>query len=94
MLIIENECKRSWKPEELMETDSPSLQWRVPDLITQGLNIIAGPPKIGKIWLSLTIAYATVTSGTVFGNKSVDECDVLFLSLIIIHHLLPPKIPY
>jgi hypothetical protein len=59
----------------------PEIKWIVPDLIPQGLTILAGKPKCGKSWLVLNILLAVATGGKALGSFSVEKGDVLYLAL-------------
>jgi hypothetical protein len=47
---------------ELMEMELPPLQYAIPEMIPEGLTLLAGKPKSGKSWLALEAAYS-VTIG-------------------------------
>lgn len=66
---------------ELAEREFPEPRWVVKNLITEGLTILGGKPKIGKSWLALGIANAVATGGQALGVLSVDQGDVLVLAL-------------
>ncbi len=58
----------------------PPIKWIVPDILPEGLTLLAGKPKLGKSWLSLDIAVAVASGGSVLGR----ECEpgpVLCLAL-------------
>ncbi|MEW6473432.1 MAG: AAA family ATPase [Actinomycetota bacterium] len=65
---------------ELATFDFPPIKWVVPDLIPQGLTILAGKPKVGKSWMVLDIA-RQVASGGEFLGRSIDQGAVLYLAL-------------
>lgn len=52
----------------------------VEGLLTPGLTILAGAPKVGKSWLSMQLAHAIAT-GNDFLNKKTIKGDVLYLAL-------------
>jgi hypothetical protein len=56
-------------------------RWAVPDLIPEGLTILAGNPKAGKSWLVLDIAVAVASGGHALGNVPCTAGDVLYLAL-------------
>lgn len=58
----------------------PPIKWIVPGFLPEGLTVLAGPPKVGKSWLTLDIALAVATGGEVLGQK-VEQGDVLLLAL-------------
>jgi len=66
--------------QELRDHDFPPPRWAVPDLLPEGLTILAGPPKSGKSYLALQIAGAVASGGNVLERKPVAGC-VLYLAL-------------
>ena len=60
----------------------PEISWAIPDLIPEGVSILAGSPKIGKSWLVGSLAIACSTGGRIFGKIPVGEPrKVLYLAL-------------
>lgn len=53
---------------ELLETVFPEQHWAVPDILLEGLALLAGRPKMGKSWLALQIASAVGTGGMTLGR--------------------------
>ncbi len=66
---------------ELLVKELPPARWAVPDLISEGLTILGGKPKLGKSWLILGIALAIAAGGFALGKKPVEQGEVLYLSL-------------
>lgn len=66
---------------ELLIKELPPARWAVPDLISEGLTILGGKPKLGKSWLILGIALAVASGGYALGKKQVEQGEVLYLSL-------------
>lgn len=66
---------------EIEHMDLPPLQWIIPDILPEGLSILAAPPKAGKSYLALDAAMAVAGSGKVFGNIECETGDVLYLAL-------------
>jgi RecA-family ATPase len=66
--------------EQLLEENWPEPTWAVPGILPVGLNLLAGPPKVGKSWLALQIAQAVSTGGTVLDER-VEQGSVLYLAL-------------
>ncbi len=65
---------------ELQGREFPPIQWIVPDILPEGLTLLAGKPKLGKSWLALDFAVAVAAGGSVLGR----ECEpgpVLYLAL-------------
>lgn len=55
--------KAAWRDHvftaaELQRKTFPQISYYIPDLIPEGLTIIAGKPKIGKSWMALDICIA------------------------------------
>lgn len=57
------------------------VRWAVPDLIPEGLTILAGKPKLGKSWLVLDVALATAQGGWTLGDRHCIQGDVLYAAL-------------
>jgi len=73
--------RRSWTAAELMAARFPAPCWAVPGLIAEGVALLAGPPKIGKSWLTLGLAEAIASSTTALGSIHVAPGAVLYLAL-------------
>jgi hypothetical protein len=70
-----------WNAVELMNTEFPPPRWAVPGLISEGLNLLVGGPKLGKSWLSLGLAAAISTGQRALGSTEVQQGPVLYLAL-------------
>ncbi len=66
---------------DLMDLDLGELQFAVPGLFPHGVNLLAGPPKVGKSLLSLNMALSIANGEEVFGRVPVDQGDVLYMAL-------------
>jgi len=66
--------------EDLLTMNLAPLRFAVPNLIPQGMTVLAGSLKIGKSWLSLQMCIAVATGGTVLGEKC-DQGEAVYLSL-------------
>jgi hypothetical protein len=55
--------------------------WAVPELIPEGVTILAGKPKVKKSWLALGLGISIATGGTALGQIKVNQGDVLYLAL-------------
>lgn len=71
----------SWTADELMAMSFPEPTWAVPGLIAEGVNLLAGPPKVGKSWLSLNLGVAIASGDPALGSIDVDPGPVLYLAL-------------
>jgi hypothetical protein len=56
------------------------VTWAVEGLLTTGLTIFAGSPKVGKSWCCLDIAAAVAMGGLALGAQRVDQGNVLYLA--------------
>jgi RecA-family ATPase len=57
------------------------IKYVVPDIIVEGLTLLAGKPKIGKSWLLLHAAIAVARGGFTLGTFHCIEGDVLYCAL-------------
>lgn len=55
--------------------------WVVPGLLSEGLNILAGKPKMGKSMMALNLGMTVAAGGKALGNIQTTAGDVLYLSL-------------
>ena len=51
----------------------PPPRWAVPDLLPEGLTLLAGAPKLGKSWLSLNLSVAIASGGVALGSIPVTK---------------------
>jgi hypothetical protein len=66
---------------ELLSKNLPEPRWAVEGILQEGVNILAGRPKLGKSWLALNIAVAVSAGGRALGSIAVEAGDVLYLAL-------------
>jgi hypothetical protein len=66
---------------DLMAEEMPEVRWAVPDILPEGVTLLAGKPKLGKSWMALGLAIATATGGVALGTKRVEKGEVLYLAL-------------
>lgn len=69
-----------WTGTELAGHFFPEPKWAIPNLICEGVTLLAGPPKVGKSWLSLAWALDVAEGRPVFGEP-VTPGPVLYLAL-------------
>lgn len=70
-----------WTLTDLLAQDFPPPSWAVPGLLSEGLSLLAGKPKLGKSWLSLNLALTIAAGGMALGTTRVIPGPVLYLSL-------------
>jgi len=64
----------------LSQSFAPTL-WVVPDLLPEGLTLLAAKPKLGKSRLALGLALAVASGGAALGEIEVEPGTVLYLAL-------------
>lgn len=69
-------AKSGWTCEALLKAEFPPPVWVVPDLLSVGLAILAGRPKLGKSRLALQLAVAVGTGG-MWLDRKVEKGTVL-----------------
>ncbi|MFJ4091201.1 AAA family ATPase [Kitasatospora sp. NPDC089913] len=70
-----------WSAADLMATDFPEPRWAVPGFFAEGVSLLAGPPKVGKSWLSLGLGLDVAAGRPAFGSIDVEPGPVLYLAL-------------
>lgn len=73
--------RTAWTADQLMATQFPEPKWAVPGILSEGVSLLAGPPKVGKSWLSLGLALAVAAGGQAFDSVPVPGGPVLYLAL-------------
>lgn len=66
---------------DLVGMTLPEPRFAVPDVIPEGLSILAGKPKLGKSWLALLLGIAVADGGVALGSIEVEAGPVLYLAL-------------
>lgn len=79
--VLPAKRRTSWTAAELMLTVFAATRWAVRGLISEGVNLLVGAPKLGKSWLALCIAVAIASGGKALGRIAVEGGDVLYLAL-------------
>lgn len=67
--------------DDLMGMPFREPRWAVPDLVPEGLSLLAGKPKCGKSWLVLDLALSIASGAHALGNIKCDQGPVLYLAL-------------
>lgn len=75
------ELQGAWAADELMAMDFPEPRWAVPGVLAEGVGLLAGPPKVGKSWLSLGLGLTIAAGGRAFDRIDVTGGPVLYLAL-------------
>lgn len=66
---------------ELIQRSFPESRWAIPEILPEGLIILAGSPKIGKSWLAFGLALSVAAGGKALGGYSANQGQVLYLAL-------------
>jgi hypothetical protein len=66
---------------DLLAWELPPVRWAVPEILPEGLTLLAGKPKLGKSWLALSLALSIAAGGVALGKQPVTQGDVLYLAL-------------
>lgn len=67
--------------EYLLQKDLPALNWVIPEILCEGVTILASRPKVGKSWFCFQLSLAVAT-GQFFLNKYVPvKSPVLYIPL-------------
>lgn len=78
--------EESLKPKKLhtaadiLHRDYQPINWIIPDLLPEGLTILAGRPKSGKSWLALNMAIAVANGEECFCFYRTNRSGVFFIS--------------
>jgi hypothetical protein len=75
------ERPKEFTAAELQSMQFSGLKWVVRGLITEGLTLFIGKPKLGKSWMCLDIAQAVATGQRTLGEVECEQGDVLYLAL-------------
>jgi hypothetical protein len=73
--------RTAWAADELMAENFPPVRWAVPGLIAEGVNLLAGPPKVGKSWLTFGLALSVAAGDDALGSIPTQAGAVLYLAL-------------
>jgi hypothetical protein len=65
----------------LLGLELPEARWAVPDVLPEGVTILAGKPKIGKSWLALGLGVAVGSGGRALGKIAVEPGEALYMGL-------------
>lgn len=78
---VERRWLRTYPAPELQHKHFPARRWIIPELISEGLMLIAGKSGLGKSFWALQMGLAVAQGRKAFGQIDVEQGDVLYLSL-------------
>lgn len=67
--------------DELLAKQFPPIKWAVEGLISSGLALLGGPPKMSKSLVALDMALGVACGGRAMSELTCHQGDVLYLSL-------------
>jgi hypothetical protein len=73
--------RTSWTAADIMSMEFAPPKWAVPGVLSEGVNLLCGPPKVGKSWMALGLGVDVALGGKAFGSIAVDPGPVLYLAL-------------
>jgi len=82
--VAEFPPRQPWQTITAMALDKvifPPMRWIVPEILPEGLTILAGRPKGGKSYMMADIAYAVAAGGRALGKVQCEAGDVLYAAL-------------
>jgi predicted transcriptional regulator len=74
-------CIRLVSAREIQEAELPSMEWIIENLLTEGLTILAGKPKVGKSWLSMNLGLSITRGDRALHHFRVKKADVVYCAL-------------
>src|SRR5215471_11912046 len=77
---------------DLVAREFKEPKWAVPQIIAEGLTILAGKPKTGKSWAALDFAVAVAGGYNALGNIACEQGEVLLLALEDNHRRLNQRL--
>ncbi len=73
--------RTSWSAADIMAMEFAPPKWAVPGVMSEGVNLLCGPPKVGKSWMSLGLGVDVALGGKAFGAIPIEAGPVLYLAL-------------
>ncbi|MFF5297257.1 AAA family ATPase [Paractinoplanes globisporus] len=73
--------RTAWTAADIMGMHFAPPRWAVPGVISEGFNLLCGPPKVGKSWMSLALGVDVARGDRAFGAIDVEPGPVLYLAL-------------
>jgi len=67
--------------QDLLSWEVPSARWAIPEVLPEGLTLLAGKPGLGKSWLALALALSIAAGSVALGTQPVTQGNVLYLAL-------------
>ena len=65
---------------DFLASDIKPVEWIIPEILPEGLTILASRPKMGKSWLCLNLALSVSSGKKVFNKFNVQPQKVLYVT--------------
>lgn len=72
---------QTFTANDLQGMEFPPLDYFVDDLITEGLTLLAGKPKMGKSWMALDLAMSIASGHDALGGRATQQGTTLYCAL-------------
>ncbi|HEY8594562.1 MAG TPA: AAA family ATPase [Devosiaceae bacterium] len=72
---------QTFTANDLQAMDFPPLEFFVDGLITEGLTLLAGKPKMGKSWMALDLAMSVAIGSEALGERACKKGTTLYCAL-------------
>jgi hypothetical protein len=72
---------QTFTANDLQAIDFPPLEFLVEGLITEGLTLLAGKPKMGKSWMALDLAMSVALGSEALGTRQCQQGTALYCAL-------------
>lgn len=79
--FIKRDRPATFTATDLIALQLPPVGWVVPDLLPEGVTLLAGKPKLGKSWMAFGLSVAVAHGGVALGTRHVEQGEVLYLAL-------------
>jgi hypothetical protein len=72
---------QTFTANDLQSMNFPPLDFFVEGLITEGLTLLAGKPKMGKSWMALDLAMSIAVGSEALGERACKKGTTLYCAL-------------
>lgn len=70
-----------YEAPDLETMEFPPVKWAVPEMLPEGLALLAGASKLGKSWMALGLAIAIALGGIALEQIPCEDGDALYVAL-------------
>ena len=78
---VDPEGAHYFTAKEICEAELPEQRWAIHGILTEGLFVFGGPPKIGKSLFCMNVALSIALGKNALGHCEVEQGGVLYLAL-------------